>query len=121
MIKQRLMLARNRKRRRKCQMKTKVTISLVSFSATTKLYPYVILDILGMGSFSWGTRGVFDAGKSAQGEGGTTSNLTSMVFGSLPKFSAFSIPKQSSYSGQGGAPENPSDKECKQVFFDCAL
>jgi len=28
MIKQRLMLARNRKRRRKCQMKTKVTISL---------------------------------------------------------------------------------------------
>jgi len=75
----------------------------------------------GMGSFSWGTRSVFDAGKSAQREGETTSSLTSMVFGSLPKFSAFSIPKQSSYSGQGGAPETPSDKECKQVFFDCAL
>ena len=90
-------------------------------SAPTNHNPCLILNILGMGSFSWGTRGVFDAGKSAQREGETTNNLTSMVFGSLPKFSAFSIPKQSSYSGQGGAPENPSDKECKQVFFDCAL
>lgn len=74
-------------------------------------------------TFSLGFRESFDAGKAvwpANGNG-ATSNLKSLVFGSLPKSSPISMPKQSSYSGQGGTPGTPSEKECQQVFFDCAL
>jgi hypothetical protein len=76
-------------------------------------------------TFSLGLSQSFDAGKAvwpANGNvNGSASNLKSLVFGSLPKSSPISMPKQSSYSGQGGTPGTPSEKECQQVFFDCAL
>eukprot|EP00092_Neocalanus_flemingeri_P027346 GFUD01029658.1.p1 GENE.GFUD01029658.1~~GFUD01029658.1.p1 ORF type:complete len:110 (-),score=31.33 GFUD01029658.1:67-396(-) len=74
-------------------------------------------------TFSLGFRESFDAGKAAVWPTNDNSKgtLKSLVFGSVPKSSPVSMPTQSMFSGQGGTPGTPSEKECRQVFFDCAM